>query len=196
MITSADTPLDDPVTSETLLTLCTDALTADGATDAGSRVYSPGDWPSQQATLPQIKLRLVRESRVSLARSGSPQFTTTATVRILVETQSYAETDDAGAAKAQAYAWRMKRQVEVAIVNSYPLFSVIQQLASMRADLAYNADGATHIAGIQMDLDFEFYEDADSFAPIRTTPIQVIGIEATNYAPVSIDIKQVCDPSS
>jgi len=187
--------LDSPVTSETLLALCVAALRADGATDAGTRVYSPGDWPSQQATLPQIKLRIARESRVSLGRSGSPQFTTTATIRILAEAQAFAQTDNAGAEQAQALAWALKRQVEVAIINSYPLFSAIQQLAGMRSDLAYNSDGATHIAGIQMDLDLEFYEDADSFAPIATSAISDVLITATNYAPAAIDILQACEDS-
>ncbi|KUR80761.1 hypothetical protein [Novosphingobium sp. FSW06-99] len=178
----------DPFTSDTVLRRCETALRVDGATDAGTRVYSPGDWPSQQATLPQIKLRIARESRVSLGRSGAPQFTTTATIRILVEAQAFAEADDAGAAKAQDYAWRMKRQVEVAIINSYPLFREIQQLASMRSDLAYNADGATHIAGIQMDLDFEFYEGPESFAPIAASTISDVLISPTNYAPASVDV--------
>ena len=175
-------------TSLDLLNLCLSALKADGATDAGRRVYSPGDWPSQQATLPQIKLRIVREARQSLSRSGAPQFTTTATIRILVEAQAFALEDDAGAANAQAYAWALKRQTEVAIINSYPLFAQIQQLASMRSDLAFNADGATHLAAVQMDLDLEFYEGAENFAPILTSTITDALVSAENYAPASIDI--------
>ena len=189
-------PIDDPVTSNTLLLLCAEALRADGATDAGTRVYTPGDGPSQQRTLPQIKLRLARETRQSLSRSGAPHFRTTATVRILAEAQSYALEDDEGAERAQAAAWAIKRQVEVAIINSYPLFDVVEQLANMRADLAFNADGALHIAGIQMDLDFEFYEGAENFAPIFAETISDVLIEPTNYAPASIIIQQAGDPSS
>lgn len=184
----SDLLLDGPTTSDTLLKLCVAELRADGATDAGRRVYSPGDWPSQKATLPQIKLRLIREIRQSLCRSGPPEFTTTATVRILGEAQAYAEADDVGAAKARDAAWALKRQIEVAIINSYPLFSEIQQLASMRSELAANSDGETHIAAVQMDLDLEFFEGAESFAPIRTTcPIDMM-VNVTNYPPAAIDI--------
>lgn len=175
-------------TSDDLLALCEAALREDGATDAGARVYAPGDWPSQKATLPQIKLRLIREVRQSLGRSGPPEFTTTATIRIVGEAQAYAEVDDAGAAQARDAAWTLKRQIEVAIINSYPLFAQIQQLASMRSELAANADGETHIAAVQMDLDLEFFEGAENFAPIRTTCPTDVLVTMTNHPPAAIDI--------
>ncbi|MDR3408468.1 MAG: hypothetical protein P4L68_08220 [Methylovirgula sp.] len=176
------------MSSDRILFLCDAGLKADGATGAGRRVYSPGDWPSQKATLPQIKLRILREVRQSLGRSGAPEFTTTTTIRILAEAQAYALEDNAGATAAEAAAWALKRQIEVAIINSYPLFSEIQQLASMRSDLAYTSEGDTHVAGIQMDLDFDFFEGAECFAPIATSDPTTIRIDPTNYAPASIDI--------
>lgn len=179
---------DAPISSPAVLVLCVAALRSEGATDAGARVYSPGDWPSQQQTLPQIKLRVIREVRTSLGRSGPPEFTTVTTVRILVEAQAFATDDQAGAENAQAYAERLKRQVEVAIVNSYPLFAQVQQLASMRTDYAFNSDGATHIAAAQIDMDFEFFEGVDSFAPIATTDLADAVLTATNYPPAAVDI--------
>jgi hypothetical protein len=154
-----------------------------GATDAGQQVYGPGDWPAMPENLPLLKLRLLREVRTSLGRSGAPQFTTVATVRIIAEVQAFASEDNAGAEAAQASAWAIKRQVEVAVINAYPLFSKIQQLSGMRSDLSFSANGSMHVGGIQMDLDLEFYEGADDFAPIETDEITSAHLAATNYAP-------------
>jgi hypothetical protein len=153
------------------------------ATDAGTNVFGPGDWPAMPENLPLLKLRLLREVRTGLSRSGAPQFTTVATVRIIAEAQAFASEDNAGAEAAQVAAWAIKRQVEVAVINSFELFREIQQLSSMRSDLAFSADGSMHVAGIQMDLDLEFYEGDENFAPNESDEITSAHLTITNYAP-------------
>ncbi|WP_395391487.1 hypothetical protein WBP07_12685 [Novosphingobium sp. BL-8A] len=172
-------------TSLDLLDLVQSAIAAAG-TDAGDRVYRPGDWPSQEATIPQIKLRLLSENRASISRSGAPQFTTTATIRAFLEVQAPASEDDVGAGIAEAAAWKLKRQVEVAVVNSYPLTQQIQQIASIRAQFAFNSEGAMHLAMVVLDLDLEFYEGPDNFAPIQADDLEEISLTATNYPPVTL----------
>lgn len=177
-------------TSSDLLDLVYQALSTDGgATDAGGRVYKPGDWPTQPDQYPILKLRLIGEDRVSQGRA-SVQFTTTAIIRIIAEVSAPATLDDAGATGAETALWRVKRQVEVAIVNSYPLFRSIQQLASVRSQLAFNSEGATHLAGIQMDLSLEFYEGPEDFAPIEADEIDQVSIAATHYPPARIIVDQ------
>ncbi|HZV08746.1 MAG TPA: hypothetical protein VFF94_03275, partial [Novosphingobium sp.] len=178
------------VTSDSLLSLFLACLTADGATAAGSRVYKPGDWPAQSGQLPVIKLRILRENRQSAGR-GTVMYTTTATIRVMGEVESYAEPDNAGAAAAEGACWALKRQIEVAIVNSYALFMRIQQIASIDSQLAYNSEGRTHVAAIIMDFAVEFFEDSDSFAAIAADDAADVLLSATNYAPdvpVSADI--------
>lgn len=156
------------------------------ATAAFGRVYKPGDWPTQPGQYPIVKLRLIGEDRQSIARSGAAEFTTTATVRIIGAVSAPAQFDDAGATAAETLLWQLKRQIEVAIVNSYPLASVIQQIASMRSQLAFNSEGATHLAGIQTDVAVEFYEGAESFAPVLADALETATVAATRYPPFGL----------
>lgn len=172
----------DLVTSQSLLGLFETVLTADGATAANDLVFQPGSWPTQRGRMPIIKLRILRERRVSQGR-GTPGYTTTATIRVLGEVEAYAREDDAGATAAEAACWALKRQIEVAIVNSYQLFMRIQQIASIDSGLVINSEGATHIAAVVMDFAVEFFEDTDSFAPTAADEVDELQISATHYAP-------------
>ncbi|KQN00567.1 hypothetical protein [Sphingomonas sp. Leaf25] len=151
-------------TSLDLLDAVHAAIVAAG-TDADDQVFRPGDWPTQPDQYPITKLRLIAEDRQSLGRSGPAEFLTTATVRVVSEVSAPVELDNAGATTAEGLLWRIKRQTEVAIVNGYPLSSMIQQITSMRSQLAFTSEGATHLAGIQTDIALEFYEGPESFAP-------------------------------
>ncbi|WCT78667.1 hypothetical protein [Novosphingobium humi] len=176
---------DDIVTSQLLLGLFETQLRADGATDAGARVFQPADWPTVRGQMPIIKLRILRERRQSQGRSGPPQYTTTALIRVIGEVEAYASEDNAGAAAAEAACWLLKRQIEVAIVNSHDLFMRIQQIASIDSGLVISAEGATHIAAIVMDFVIEFFEDADSFAPIAADDMAEVDLTAANHPPLS-----------
>ena len=171
------------VTSQSLMGLAEACLTADGATVAGSRVYQPGDWPTQRSQMPVIKLRILRERRQSQGRSGAPQFTTVTVLRVVGEVEAYAAEDNAGATAAEAACWALKRQIEVAIVNSHDLFMRIQQIASIDSQLVISAEGATHIAAVVMDFALEFFEDADSFHPIEADDVAEVDLSATRYSP-------------
>jgi len=156
----------------------------DAGTDAEDRVYKPGDWPSQPGGYPIIKMRLLAENRQSISGSTAPEFTTTATIRFVGEVSEPAQLDDLGAAAAEAALWKLKRQIDVAVVNSYPLMKRIQNIPSIRAQLAFNSEGATHLAGIQLDMDLEFYEGPESFAPVKTVDLNEASLADTNHAPI------------
>lgn len=175
------------VTSLDLLGMVRDALAA-GTTDAGTRIFTPGDWPAQPDEYPITKLRLINETRQSIARSGAPEFMTVALIRIISEVSAPAKLDDGGATDAETACWRIKRQNEVAIINSYPLTAVVQQFASMFSQLSFSSEGATHLAGVQTDLSIEFYEGPESFAPIATDDLDAVHLTDPNHPRHGLDI--------
>jgi hypothetical protein len=173
---------------EALLKAGTDADQPPYPTDAEDRIFRPGDLPAQPGQFPLFKLRIPREQRQSLGR-GSVQFLTLGTVRVIGEVSEPADVTDPGTiSAAEASLWALKRQAEVAIINSYPLFSLVQQLASIDAQFAYSSDAETHLAGIQIDFTFEFYEGAEDFAPLPTDPLEEIEIEDESHPAAGITI--------
>lgn len=162
------------MTSDDVLDLVIGALRAPGATSAGDLVYRTGDRPTQNDQYPNLRGRVVRETKQSLGRGGGPEFNVTATIRVIGEVSAPAAVGDAGAAQAEALLWQLKRQVEVAVVGSYPLERQIQQFASIDSQLAYNADGETHLAGIQIDFAIEFYQGLEDFALIASDDLDEV----------------------
>lgn len=187
-------------TSQTLLDLVVDALRGTAAQDdspvyatgAGARIYAPGDWPTQDGQYPIIKLRVPQESKQSLGRGGPPEFIVSTTVRIVGEVSVPADVNDAGASAASVELWQLARQIEIAIIGSYPLSAEIQQFTSVNSQLSYNSDAETHLAGIQIDVVLEFYQGPDDFAPIAADPLEGADVAVTNYAPLgaTIDLPQ------
>ena len=173
-------------TSDDLLQLCYDAVL--NVTDAGSRVYKPGDWPSQDDQYPLIKMRLIHEARTSLGRGGAIEFLTVATIRFTGEVSAPATIDDAGATGAESALWRLKRQIEVAIVNSYPLTAKIQNIPALVSQLDFSSEGATHLAGVRIDLQLEFYEGPESFAPVATDDLEQVTVTNTNLPPTGLSV--------
>lgn len=171
-------------TSYDLLVLVYEALTTSpDTTDAGPRVFKPGDWPTQQDQYPIIRLRIANEDRQSLGRSGAPEFTTIATIQALGEVSADAEAGNAGAGAAEAALWALKRQLEIAVINSYPLMTEIQQFPSIRSTLNYDSTGSSHLASVQIDLALEFYEGPENFAPVEADPLTSISLSDTNLTP-------------
>jgi hypothetical protein len=71
----------------------------------------------------------------------------------------------------------------VAVINSYPLERMIQQFPSIRSQLVFDSSGAMHLAAIQITLQLEFFEDAESFAPIETSDLEEADIQLTTFPP-------------
>jgi len=174
-------------TSADLMDAVAAAIVA-GDTDAGLRVYTPGDWPTWDSQYPAIKLRVYRETKTSTGR-GEIGFTVLTTVRILAQVSEPASSDDGGAAMAEVALWRLKQQIEVAVINSYPLTALLQQFPSVDSQLAFSSEGETHLAGLQIDLGLEFYQGPSDFAPSATTDIAEVGVNASVYPPAGLDLR-------
>jgi len=169
------------MTSEELLDLVFAAVAGAG-TDAADRVYRPGDWPTQGDQYPVLKLRVLAETKQSLGK-GQVQFSVTTTVQVVGEVSAAALPRDQGANDAERKLWRLARQAEVAVINSYPLFCQVEQLASVQTQLAFNSEGETHLGGIDMRLAFDHYQGEEDFAPIQADEILEVTVDATALRP-------------
>lgn len=167
-----------------LLDIVVGILSGDGVTDAGSQVFSPGDWPTQGDQYPRLKPRVVQESKQSLGRGGGPSFTVVSTLRIIGEVSAPAQFNDAGGSAAAAQLWRLARQVEVAVIGNGALYDAgVQQFATVNSQLAYSSDGETHLAGIQIDIGLEFYQGPEDFAPVAADDLDEIAAAWPAYPP-------------
>lgn len=167
------------------------AAIANAGTDAGQNVFRPGDWPTQSIQYPIIRMRVTLESRESLSNSGAPQFKVTATIRISGEVSEPAQVDDAAATIVEQKLWALKHQIDAAVINDFELFRSIEQIAATRSSLAYNADAAMHLGGIQIDMDVIFYQGADDFAQPETVEVDEIHMDLTNYSPTGITVSDL-----
>lgn len=143
-------------------------------TDAEDRVDRPGVIPTQSDQYPRIKMRMLSENKQSQGRSGIG-FTTNVTIRVTAEASAPVRVDDPRFSDIESACWRLKRQIEIAIINSYPLFSVIQQLAAVQTQLAFDVQ-ATMLGGVQSDWTFEFYEEGEDFAAIAADDLAVLAL--------------------
>lgn len=181
------------MTSLDILAMVVAAATAKpDTTAAGERVYGPGDWPAQADGYPFFKLRVSSEDRTSLGRGGPPEFTTLATIQVFGEVSTAAQAQDAGATVAENELWALKRQFEVAVINSYPLTASVQQIASMRTRLGFDSSGDTHLGSMLTELVIEFYEGPEEFAPVEVEDFETAEVTATHYPPagVAVDLPQ------
>jgi hypothetical protein len=180
-------------TSADLLTLAVAALVGDDPnappTAAGANVFSPGDWPTWDRNFPAILARIVNEDKTSIGR-GTIEFTVISTLQLSCRVEAPADVDDGGAVAAEAALWALQRQVEIAIINSYPLTSLLQQFPFVRTQMAFSSEGEKHLAALQMEIGLEFYQGPEIFAPIEADDIDDAEITTTNFpgAGLSLDL--------
>lgn len=143
------------------------------------RTAIPGDLPTPPGAYPNFKLRLTGETKQSIGRS-SIGFNTQVTIRVEGEVSEPVDlNDDVAVSQITAKLTDLKRLAERAIINSYPLFRVVQQLVSVTTQFSYAAE-ATRLAGIQCDYTFEIFESAEDFFPLEAD--ELLGIDATDPA--------------
>lgn len=168
-----------------LRTTAAAALT--GATDAGANVFSPLDRPTWAGDYPVIFLATPEEQKESLGRSGAPQFTVTATLRITARVQMNQAAKDAGAAQAMVELEKMQRQIEVALINNPALMSLLQQFAWVRVTKDVSGQGEGNLGELLMDFGLEFYQGPEDFYPIPSSPLEEITVDG--------DLTNVYDPT-
>ncbi|MGU7784885.1 ABC transporter permease [Burkholderia sp. PU8-34] len=171
-------------TSSEIRGLFISALT--GATNAGTAVFSPFDWPTAGDAYPAILVRNPHERKESLGRNV-PQFNVTATLEITARTKAVAALGDLGSAEALAAAEVLKAQIESALINDPAIWADpsggqrIQQFSSIDSDLVTSSEGEMPMAQLHMTIEVEFFQSADDFFPIPLVPLT--GLDVTIKEP-------------
>jgi hypothetical protein len=160
-----------------------------GATDAGTSVYSPFDWPTAGNAYPAILVHARRERKESLG-PNTPEFNVFTTIEITARTKSPARVGDLGAADALAAAERLKAQIEVALINNPAIWADpvlggqrIEQFTSVESDLMSSSEGSMPMAELSMAIEVKFYQGPEDFFPIPTNPLQTVDIYDDTAAP-------------
>ncbi|WP_124492520.1 hypothetical protein [Burkholderia stagnalis] len=147
-------------------------------TIAGVNLYSPGDWNVTASKLPAIKLRYGVEEKRSKGVSGQTSFDTVSVFEIRVEVSA-----ESGP-KALLALEDLQADIEAAIFKSVPLRRLAQDFPMMRTQTAVQADGETHIGGLQIELGVTMYE---TFYPDVTAVLEEIDL--------TVDLVNVADPT-
>ncbi|WP_186224574.1 ATP-binding protein [Burkholderia gladioli] len=168
-------------TSRDLRELAVSGLLADGATDAGSNVFSPRTWATWDNTYPMLLVQTPNESGQGWGANGAPAFTVTTSLRVTARAQSAAKTDDAAAADVEEQLEVLREQIKKALINFPPIMTLIQQYPSFRSTINVSREGQLPIGELVFDLDLEFVQDACQFYPSASTPLE--GIDVTVAMP-------------
>lgn len=166
------------VTSELLQGLILAAVSAVDATAVGANWSAPRDWPTAPQDMPIGMVQSPSEHKQSLGRSGAQQFTVTSTIRLVVRAWSKATAGDLGAAAVLSVLGVIQRQIEIAVINSFDLTQVIQQITAVRVQNGVSADADRHMGELVIDIDLEFYQGPEDFAPIAASPFSELAIYA------------------
>jgi hypothetical protein len=168
-------------TADTLVDLVFAALRDAGV--AGGNVWSYRDFPTTQLDLPEgsgiVVLDLPDEDKVSLGRSGPAQFTTTATVPVIARMTRPGAPDQLGALALQKDLSIMRRQIEVAVINSPDLTAAIQQIAFVRSSLKIQTK-ERHVGELALEFGLEFYQGPEDFYPPPDTELEALELAAAS----------------
>ncbi|HZR87891.1 MAG TPA: hypothetical protein VFB02_13865 [Bradyrhizobium sp.] len=162
-------------TTAILVDLTVQALLA-ADTDAGERIYTPGDWPTKTGTFPVLLVQGIREQKESIGR-GTIEFTVVSTIRITARTSAPGAPDDQGGEDAEEKLWRLQRQIECAVINADWRIGSAQRLSqypSVRSQLAMNSEGQVQVGELLMEIEMEYYQGPEAFYPVPTAPLDEI----------------------
>lgn len=147
-----------------------------GATNAGDRVFAARTWPIAKGDYPLIYLHSPAEDMESMGRSGAPQFTVTAVIRISARIQLKNMAGNAAAAQSVDDLEVFQQQIKSALINYPPLMARIQQFAFVRSQIQEDGEGALELAELVMDIGMEFYQGPEDFYPVPLDEPQQIHI--------------------
>ena len=170
--------------SADLFALAVTALT--GSTNAGTRVFSPLDWPTWDGTYPCMYIHPPVEDKESLGRAGAAQFTVVATLTVESRFQcpagSLSSPFDSGAATVENALSVMAGQIERALINSPSLTTLVSQFPFIRTRMNLSAEGEQHLGNLITEIGLEFYQGPEDFYQPITFEIEQITVttDATN----------------
>lgn len=146
-----------------------------GGTDAGDRVYTPRDWPTNSDDYPALLVQTPFDHKHSMGRNA-PQFTSVTTVRITGRVEAFDTETASGALLAEEALERLREQVERAVINSYELTRQTQQYREIRSTIDVDAGGEGHIGQLLYEIDVEYFQGPDDFFPVESTPLEGIDL--------------------
>lgn len=157
-----------------------------GRTQAGDKVYSPRDFPTNDGDLPALRLKVVRSSSENLVGNAGPsQFNTTDTLEVLIRCDATASLDDEGAADAEERVDAIAEQVERLIVNAPELQLLgVDEFKAIRRAFGYDGSAALHLGEAMLEFDYVYLQPADDFARPDDAPLTQVAVTgtATPYA--------------
>ena len=163
--------------SATIRTLTVAALKA-AATDAGDRVYSPRDWPTNSTDYPLLLVQTPFDHKHSQGRNA-PQFTSVTTVRITGRVEAFDTETNSGAGLAVEALEALRLQVEQGVINSYELTRRTQQYKEVRSTIDVDSSGEGHIGQLLYEIDVEYFQGPEDFFPIPTDPLETVGLRVS-----------------
>lgn len=176
-------------TAAGVLALCIAPLI--GATDAGSRVFSPLDIPTAEGEYPMLFVLLDDEDGESWGNVGGPQFTVTGRLQITGRVEAVASNDDAGAALVYAALGQLRDQCKAAIFNAGLLAPIgpVQEFAGFRSSMSRSdATSGKHGGQVVLSIDLKYLQDLSDFP---TTPVPLENVHITTNAPAGTPAAEV-----
>lgn len=163
----------------------------DGATVAGSNIYSPRTWPSKPSDTAQIFVQTpgeVKENKAS--RTGAAEFYVTATIRVIGRLTSILSADQDAAVNVMEGALALlQRQIEIAVINNDAIQRATQKIVTVTVTTVTKTDGAGVEGQLALDFVYEFYQGPEAFAPVASDPIDEFAIYAdliNIYSPTDV----------
>lgn len=160
--------------SSIIRTLVVTAL-KDAATDAGDRVFTPRDWPTNSEDYPALLVQTPIDHKRSMGRNA-PQFTSVTTVRITGRVEEFDTETDNGALLAEEALEALRLQVEQAVINSFELTKQTQQYVEVRSTIDVDSNGEGHIGQLLYEIDIEYFQGPEDFFPIVTNKLEGIDL--------------------
>jgi hypothetical protein len=149
-----------------------------GTTDVGNNVWSVRSWPTVKSAYPVIYVSAPKEDRESLGDLSAPQFTVTATIRIVARVEVPTVANDAGTAQAELALETIKQQIDQAVINNPSIMGMLQQYPFTRFQMGINSEGARPFGELILDIGMEFYQGPEDFYPIVGQPFEQLNITA------------------
>lgn len=153
-----------------------------GATAAGANVFSPLDWPTWNGDYPLLFVTTPDEDAEGHGPNGAPQFTVTATLRVVARVVAPASANDQGAAVVYAQLETLRDQIKVAVINYSGLMPLLQQFPFYRTRMSVQAEGEQHTGEVVVDIGLQFYQGADDFQVATGQPIEGVDMQVQEPA--------------
>jgi hypothetical protein len=162
-----------------------------GRTDAIDRVFVPNTWATRPDKMPIVLVRYARNDRRAQGKGGLA-FTAVDVVQLVLQVARLAAGADDEILAAETEAWRIQRQLEVAIVGYLPLTQRLEYFPSMNSGINRNSDGQQTIVEIHTELALQYYQGAEHFG-LDYDGEEVGQDELPELQEVSIDLLQPRD---